>query len=202
MNLVQCCSFWLNFQTLLTCSRCAWNDFKLKQTAMFQEGALGDWRLKLLKQEIKKEDDKEMSWYKKKEEGEETPWYTKALNGEWVNLVVLRVKSPGDLCVIPKASTAEAGRIQEEVIKGKGSSLTSVFLGQRVAAPIREGSSWARGEVVEIGSSQVKVFFIDLGEQKLVRQADLRELPEHLSRKPPLVLRTGLANVSPPSEGI
>lgn len=168
---------------------------------MVQEGNLGDWRLKLLKKE-KEEDDEEMPWYKKEEEEKERPWYTKPLNGEWVDLVVLRVKSPGDLCVIPKALTVEAGRIQEEVRKGKGSCLTSVFLGQRVASPIREGACWARGEVVEIGSSQVKVFFIDLGEQKLVRQADLRELPEHLSRKPPLVLRTGLANVSPPSEGI
>ena len=134
------------------------------------------------------------------EEGEEKPWYTKQSNGEWMDLVVLRVKSPGDLCVIPKALRSEAGRIQEDVFKGKGSSLTSIFLGQRVAAP-REGGSWARADVVEIGSSQVKVFFIDLGEQKLVRQEDLRELPQHLTRKPPLVLRTGLANVSPPSEG-
>ena len=136
----------------------------------------------------------------KEEEGEEKPWYTKQSNGEWMDLVVLRVKSPGDLCVIPKALRSEAGRIQEDVFKGKGSSLTSTFLGQRVAAP-REGGSWARADVVEIGSSQVKVFFVDLGEQKLVRQEDLRELPQHLTRKPPLVLRTGLANVSPPSEG-
>jgi len=156
---------------------------------MQQEGNLGDWRLKLLK----KEDD---------DDGER-PWYSKPSKGQWVDLVVLRVKSPGDICVIPKALTAEAGRIQKEVSKGKGSSLTSVFLGQRVAVPIREGGvSWARADVVEIGSSQVKVFLIDLGEQKLVKQEDLRELPEHLSRKPPLVLRTGLANVSPPSEGV
>ena len=43
---------------------------------MFQEGTLGDWRLKLLK-----------------EGEEERPWYTKLSNGEWVDLVVVRVKS-------------------------------------------------------------------------------------------------------------
>ena len=165
---------------------------------MNQEGSLGDWRLKFLKK--KEDENEEMPWHKK-EDSEETPWYSKPMNGEWVDLIVLRVKSPGDLCVIPKALRAEAGRIQEEVFRGRGSSLTSVYLGQRVAAPVREGKSWARGEVVEIGSSQVKVFLIDLGEQRLVRQEDLRELPEHLTRKPPLVLRTGLANISPPSEG-
>ena len=149
---------------------------------MFQEGNPGDWRLKLVQGE------------------EERPWYTKLLNGEWVDLVVLRVKSPGDLCVIPKALRGEVGRIQEEVCAGKGSSLTSIYLGQRVAAA-RGGASWARAEVVEIGSGQVKLFFIDLGEQGWVRQEDLRELPQNLSRKPPLVLRTGLANVSPPPEG-
>ena len=151
---------------------------------MFQEGNLGDWRLKLLMEE----------------EEEERPWYSKQSSEKWVDLIVLRVKSPGDLCVIPKALRGEAAKIQEEVFAGKGSFLTSIYLGQRVAAP-REGVSWARADVVEIGSSQVKVFFIDLGEQRLVRQEDLRELPQHLSRKPPLVLRTGLANVSPPSEG-
>ena len=149
---------------------------------MFQEGNPGDWRLKLVQGE------------------EERPWYTKLLNGEWVDLVVLRVKSPGDLCVIPKALRGEVGRIQEEVCAGKGSSLTSIYLGPRVAAA-RGGASWARAEVVEIGSGQVKLFFIDLGEQGWVGQEDLRELPQNLSRKPPLVLRTGLANVSPPPEG-
>ena len=149
---------------------------------MFQEGNLGDWRLKLLK-----------------EGEEERPWYTKLSNGEWVDLVVLRVKSPADLCVIPKALTGEVGRILEEVCAGKGSCLTSINLGQRVAA--RGGASWARAEVVEIGSGQVKLFFIDLGGQRWARQEDLRELPKHTSRKPPLVLRSGLANVSPPPEG-
>ena len=149
---------------------------------MFQEGTLGDWRLKLLKKGE-----------------EERPWHTKWSNGEWVDLVVLRVKSPADLCVIPKALTGEVGRILEEVCAGKGSCLTSINLGQRVAA--RGGASWARAEVVEIGSGQVKLFFIDLGGQRWARQEDLRELPKNISRKPPLVLRSGLANVSPPPEG-
>ena len=52
-----------------------------------------------------------------------------------------------------------------------------------------------RAEVVESGSGQVKLFFIDLGEQ------DLRELPKNIPRKPPLVLCTGLANLSPRSQG-
>jgi len=150
---------------------------------MQQEGNLGDWRLKLLKKEE-----------------EEMPWYSQLSNKQWVDLVVLRVKSPGDLCVIPKALRGEVGRIQEEVCAGKGSSLTSIYLGQRVAAA-RGGASWARAEVVEIGSGQVKLFFIDLGEQGWVPQEDLRELPKNLLRKPPLALRTGLADVSPPFEG-
>ena len=150
---------------------------------MFQEGNLGDWRLKLLKKEE-----------------EEMPWYSQLSNKQWVDLVVLRVKSPGDLCVIPKALRGEVGRIQDEVCAGKGSSLTSIYLGQRVAAA-RGGASWARAEVVEIGSGQVKLFFIDLGEQGWVPQEDLRELPKNLLRKPPLALRTGLADVSPPFEG-
>ena len=49
---------------------------------MVQEGNLGDWQLKLL----------EMG--EEQKEHEERPWYTKPLNGEWVNLVVLRVKLP------------------------------------------------------------------------------------------------------------
>ena len=50
---------------------------------MFKEGNLGDWRLKML-------------------EEEEKPWYEKQSNEEFVDLLVLRVKSPGDLCVMPK----------------------------------------------------------------------------------------------------
>ena len=114
---------------------------------MLQEGNLGDWRLKLLKQG----------------EGEERPWYSKVSTGEWVDLIVVRAKSPGDLCVIPKALKGEVGRNQEEVFQGKGSSsLTSIFLGQRVAAP-RGGAGWARAEVVEIGSGQVRFVYHDHG---------------------------------------
>ena len=62
---------------------------------MFQYGNLEDWRLKLLK-----------------EGEEERPWYPKLSNREWVDLGVLRVKSPGDLCVISKALGGEVGSIQ------------------------------------------------------------------------------------------
>ena len=73
---------------------------------------------------------------------------------------------------------------------------------QRVAAARgARGANWARAEVVEIGSDLVKLFFIDLGEQGWVRQENLRELPKNLLRKPPLVLRSGLVNVTPPPEG-
>ena len=47
-----------------------------------------------------------------KEGEEERPWYPKLSNREWVDLVVLRVKSPGDLCVISKALGGEVGSIQ------------------------------------------------------------------------------------------
>ena len=47
-----------------------------------------------------------------KEGEEERPWYTKLSKREWVDLVVLRVKSPGDICVISKALGGEVGRIQ------------------------------------------------------------------------------------------
>jgi len=153
-----------------------------------QEGNLGDWRLKLLRQKQ-----------------EELPWFNKQTTEDWVDLLVLRVKSPGDLCVMPRSMRKEVGRIQEEISKEVGAPLARLSPGQRVAAPGREGSL-ARAEVVEDGinasTGKVKVFFIDTGEQRLVNEEDLRELPQHIARKPPLVLRTGLANVAPPPQGV
>ena len=154
-----------------------------------QEGNLGDWRLKLLSQKQ-----------------EELPWFNKQTNEDWVDLLVLRVKSPGDLCVMPRRMRKEVGRIQEEISKEVGAPLDTRSSGQRVAAPGREGSL-ARAEVVEDGinastAGKVKVFFIDTGEQRLVNEEDLRELSQYIARKPPLVLRTGLANVAPPPQGV
>merc|ERR1719447_644626 len=153
-----------------------------------QEGNLGDWRLKLLKQKQ-----------------EELPWFNKQTNEDWVDLLVLRVKSPGDLCVMQRRMREEVGRIQEEISKEVGAPLDKLSRGQRVAAPGREGSL-ARAEVVEDGinasTGKVKVFFIDTGEQRLVNEEDLRELSQYIARKPALVLRTGLANVAPPPQGV
>merc|ERR1719282_1140929 len=153
-----------------------------------QEGNLGDWRLKLLRQKQ-----------------EELPWFNKQTNEDWVDLLGLRVKSPGDLCVMPRRMREEVGRIQEEISKEVGAPLDRLLPGQKAAAPGREGSL-ARAEVVEVGinasTGKVKVFFIDTGEQRLVNEEDLRELSPHIARKPPLVLRTGLANVAPPPQGV
>ena len=117
---------------------------------VLQEGNLGDWRLKLLKQKQ-----------------EELPWFNKQTNEDWVDLLVLRVKSPGDLCVMQRRMREEVGRIQEEISKEVGAPLDRLSPGQRVAAPGREGSL-ARAEVVEDGinasTGKVKVFFIDTGE--------------------------------------
>merc|ERR1719370_1390877 len=153
-----------------------------------QEGNLGDWRLKLLRQNQ-----------------EELPWFNKQTNEDWVDLLVLRVKSPGDLCVMPRTMRKEVQRIQEEISKEVGAPLARLSPGQRVAAPGREGSL-ARAEVVQdainASTGKVKVVFIDTGEQRLVNEEDLRELSPHIARKPPLVLRTGLANVAPPPQGV
>ena len=155
---------------------------------VLQEGNLGDWRLKLLRQKQ-----------------EELPWFNKQTAEHWIDLLVLRVKSPGDLCVMPRRMRKEVGRIQEEISKEVGAPLDRLSPGQRVAAPGREGSL-ARAEVVEDGinasTGKVKVFFIDTGEQRLVNEEDLRELSQYIARKPPLVLRTGLANVAPPPQGV
>ena len=155
---------------------------------VLQEGNLGDWRLKLLSQKQK-----------------ELPWFNKQTNEDWVDLLVLRVKSPGDLCVMQRRMREEVGRIQEEISKEVGAPLDRLSPGQKVAAPGREGSL-ARAEVVEDGinasTGKVKVFFIDTGEQRLVNEEDLRELSQYIARKPPLVLRTGLANVAPPPQGM
>ena len=155
---------------------------------VLQEGNLGDWRLKLLSQKQ-----------------EELPWFNQQTTEDWVDLLVLRVKSPGDLCVMPRRMRKEVGRIQEEISKEVGAPLDRLSPGQRVAAPGREGSL-ARAEVVEDGinasTGKVKVFFIDTGEQRLVNEEDLRELSQSIARKPPLVLRTGLANVAPPPQGM
>ena len=148
---------------------------------MLKEGNLEDWRLKML-------------------EEEEKPWYEKQSNEEFVELLVLRVKSPGDLCVMPKNLREEVGKIQQEVSQSRGASLTSLYLGQLVAAP-RKTEGWGRAKVVEIKEKRVKVFFVDLGEQRSVREEDLRELTQDLARKPPTILRTGLVNISPPSKG-
>ena len=155
---------------------------------VLQEGNLGDWRLKLLRQNE-----------------EELPWFNRQTTEDWLDLLVLRVKSPGDLCVMPRSMRKEVGRIQEEISKEVGAPLARLSPGQRVAAPGREGS-FARAEVVEDGinasTGKVKVFFIDTGEQRLVNEEDLRELSPHIARKPPLVLRTGLFSVTPPPQGM
>ena len=91
---------------------------------MFKEGNLGDWRLKRL-------------------EEEEKPWYEKQSNEECVELLVLTVKSPGDLCVMPKNLREEVGKIQQEVSQSRGASLTSLYLGQLVAG--LENSFWCLG---------------------------------------------------------
>ena len=155
---------------------------------VLQEGNLGDWRLKLLRQNE-----------------EELPWFNRQTTEDWLDLLVLRVKSPGDLCVMPRSMRKEVGRIQEEISKEVGALLARLSPGQRVAAPGREGSL-ARVEVVQDGinasTGKVKVVFIDTGEQRLVNEEDLRELSPHIARKPPLVLRTGLFSVAPPPQGM
>ena len=86
-----------------------------------------------------------------------------------------------------------------------GAPLDRLLPGQKVAAPGRRGSL-ARAEVVNDGinasTGKVKVFFMDTREQRLVNEEDLRELSKHIARKSPLVLRTGLANVAPPPQGM
>ena len=91
---------------------------------VLQEGNSGDWRLKLLRQKQ-----------------EELPWFNKQTNEDWLDLLVLRVKSPRDLCVMPRSMREEVGRNTRGDLKRGGSSL-----GQTLTRA-EGGCSWERGQL-------------------------------------------------------
>ena len=128
------------------------------------------------------------------------PWQLALPQGELQELVVTAVKSPGHVCVFPRAK-ADAVRGLEAALSSDCPVAPDLEVGAMVAAP-RDGR-WARAKVVTILSlKEVKLLFLDYGDTERAMTEVIRKLPEGLpSLAPPFALRCALLGVTPPQQG-
>lgn len=118
--------------------------------------------------------------------------------------VIEHISSPSEFWIQTQKYRKELDQLQDSIYQLYQDSvnthvLRNPSLGFFCAAKADDGDFY-RATVTEVGATQVKVFFVDYGDTRVVDRSDIRALPPEFKNLPKLALKCSLTNVKPKDE--